>query len=37
MISSGPKMRDRGVIREDRAVPDDGSGVADDADQLATH
>jgi hypothetical protein len=31
------KMRDRGVISEDPAVPDDVSGVADDADQLATH
>jgi hypothetical protein len=31
------KMRDRGVISEDPAVPNDVSGVADDADQLATH
>lgn len=31
------KMRDRGVISEDPAVPNDVSDVADDADQLATH
>ena len=31
------KMRDRGVISEDPAVPDDASGIADDADQLAEH
>lgn len=31
------KMRDRGVISEDPAVPDVVSGVGDDADQLATH
>ena len=30
-------MRDRGVISEDPAVPDDASGIADDADQLAEH
>ena len=29
------KMRDRGVISEDPAVPDDASGVTDGADQLA--
>ena len=31
------KMRDRGVISDEPAVPDDASGVADDADQLADH
>ena len=31
------KMRDRGVISEDPAVPNDVSGVAEDADQHATH
>jgi hypothetical protein len=30
------KMRDRGVISEDPAVPDDASGVTDGSDQLAT-
>ena len=29
------KMRDRGVISEDPAVPDDASGVIDGPDQLA--
>jgi uncharacterized lipoprotein len=29
------KMRDRGVISEDPAVPDDAIGVTDGADQLA--
>ena len=29
------KMRDRGVISEDPAVPDDTSGVTDGPDQLA--
>ena len=31
------KMRDRGVIVEDSVVPDDASGIVDDADQLATN
>ena len=31
------KMRDRGVLSEDPAVPDDASSIADDADQLAEH
>ncbi len=31
------KMRDRGVISEDPALPDDASSIADDADQLAEH
>jgi hypothetical protein len=31
------KMRDRGVISEDTAVPNDVSDIADDSDQLAQH
>ena len=29
------KMRDRGVIVEDSVVPDDASGIVEDAEQLA--
>jgi hypothetical protein len=31
------KMRDRGVINDDPAVPGDGDSIADDTDQLAEH
>jgi hypothetical protein len=31
------KMRDRGVISEDTAGPNDATGITDDADQFAQH
>ena len=31
------KMRDRGVISDDLVVPDDASGITDDADEPVTH